>query len=158
MVKCGEKMGTWGIYASEAQGNIDWSHIKNKGIVFALVCAGWGAGEIDVQFRKNAKGCRAVEIPMAVCWISYAATPEEARREAEYCVETIEEFAVTYPVCFAFTGESVRYAQSRGFTMEEAAVRAIKEAFCGRMNALGYSAICCAGPKEAMEQFGLKES
>lgn len=134
-------MSIRGIDVSEFQGNIDWRKVKDAGIQFAMLRAGYGAGEIDPQFRKNAQGCNDVGIPCGVYWFSYAYTPEMARKEAEQCIEAIEEYRIGYPVCIDFEEGSVRYAASKGVTVTKDLATKIVEAFCSRVEELGYFAM-----------------
>lgn len=134
-------MSIHGIDVSEFQGNVNWTQIKSQGIQFAMLRAGYGSGSIDPQFRKNAEECNRVGIPCGVYWFSYAYTPEMARREAEFCIETIEEFEISYPVCIDFEYASVRYAQSVGVTITRELATEIVEAFCSRVEELGYFAM-----------------
>ena len=64
-----------------------------------MLWAGYGAGEIDVQFRKKAEECTRRGEPFGVYWHSYACTPDMAKKEAQYCAETIEEYKIFGPIC-----------------------------------------------------------
>lgn len=134
-------MSIHGIDVSEFQGNINWTKVKMAGIQFAMLRAGYGSGTIDLQFRKNAEGCNREGIPCGVYWFSYACTPKMARQEAEYCIETIEEYEISYPVCIDFEYASARYAESIGVTITRALATEIIEAFCNRIEELGYFAM-----------------
>lgn len=134
-------MSFHGIDVSEFQGNINWQAVRDMGIQFAMIRAGYGSGTIDPQFRNNAQGAGSVGIPFGVYWFSYAYTPEMARREAEQCIETIEEYEVSYPVAFDFEYDSVRYAQTQGVTVTQELATSLVEAFCSRVEELGYFAM-----------------
>ena len=71
-----------GIDVSKWQGSVDWQAVKDDGIEFAMLRAGYGQGNIDPQFERNASECTRLGIPFGVYWFSYAYTPEMARREA----------------------------------------------------------------------------
>lgn len=133
-------MGIYCIDVSELQGNIDWKQLKEAGIELAMIRAGYGAGVIDLQFRKNAQGCNDTGISCGVYWFSYAYTPEMAEKEAEFCAETIEEYEISYPVCIDFEEASIRYARSRGREISKETAAEIIEKFCSRTEQLGYSA------------------
>lgn len=136
-------MNTRRICVDERNGTIDWTQMKESGVQFAMLRAGYGKGNIDVQFRKNAEGCVQSKIPFGVYWFSYAYTADMAREEAELCAETIEEYCVESPVYFVYAEEAVRYAKSRGAAVGEKEVSSIVSAFCRRMEELGYSAAYC---------------
>ena len=74
-----------GIDVSRWQGTIDWEKVKADGVEFAMLRAGYGQGNIDAQFERNAGECTRLGIPFGVYWFSYAYTPAMARREAQCC-------------------------------------------------------------------------
>lgn len=133
----------FGLDVNETDGNVDWKQMKEKGIGFAMLCAGYGSGSIDLQFRKNAEMCNKLGIPCGAYWISYAYTAEMARREAEFCIETIEEFEFTLPLCVKYDYGSVRYAESKGVRVTEELIKELTKAFCRRAEKAGYTAFCC---------------
>ena len=75
-------MNIHGLVVSERDGNVNWEEMRDKGIEFAMLCAGYGSGSIDLQFRKNAESCTKLGIPFGVYWLSYAYTVEKAEQEA----------------------------------------------------------------------------
>lgn len=139
-------MSICGIIVSESQGNINWEQMKELGVQFAMIRAGYGSDTIDLQFRKNAEGCNQVGIPCGVYWQSYAYTPEMARREAQNCIETIEEYRITYPVCISYEEAAVRYARSRGVSLTGGDIAEIIRAFLTRVEELGYIAMYLGTP------------
>lgn len=134
-------MSIHGIDVSGHQGNIDWRKVKASGIQFAMLRAGYGANNVDSEFERNAHGCMEEGIPFGVYWFSYAYTPEMARREAEKCISVIREYKVQYPVCYDFEYDSVRYAQQNGVQVTRTLSTRLVEAFCGRVEELGYFAM-----------------
>lgn len=91
-----------GIDVSVHNGNIDWNKVKNAGIQFAILRAGYGkvASQKDKQFENNYAGAKGVGIPVGVYWFSYAKTVEEARQEAEVCVSILAGKQFEFPVFF----------------------------------------------------------
>ena len=96
---------------------------------------------MDGEFVRNARGCMEAGIPFGVYWFSYAYTPEMARREAEKCISVIREYKVQYPVCYDFEYDSVRYARQNGVRVTRTLATRLVEAFCGRVEELGYFAM-----------------
>lgn len=133
----------FGVDVSEMDGNMEWHRLKERGIRFAMLCAGYGSGSIDLQFRKNAEFCNMLDIPCGAYWISYAYTTEMAKKEAEFCIETIEEFDFAFPLCFKYSDSSVRYAESKGVKVTEELIQELAKAFCRRAKEAGYISICC---------------
>ncbi len=133
----------FGVDVSEVDGNVEWHRMKERGLGFAMLCAGYGSGSIDLQFRKNAELCNMLDIPCGAYWMSYAYTTEMARKEAEFCIETIEEFELAFPLCVKYSGSSVRYAESKGVNVTEELMQELAKAFCRQAKTAGYISICC---------------
>lgn len=93
-----------GIDVSKHQGKIDWQKVKAAGIQFAIIRAGYGMYEnqVDQQFDANMKGAKAAGIPVGVYWYSYAKTPAEAQKEAACCLGIIQPYReqIVLPVFF----------------------------------------------------------
>lgn len=73
-----------GIDVSKHNGVIDWSRVKNAGIQFAILRAGYGkvASQKDRKFERNYAGAKAHGIPVGAYWYSYAKTVAEAEAMA----------------------------------------------------------------------------
>lgn len=127
-----------GIDVSKHQGVIDWAKVKASGIQFAMLRAGYGANNIDAQFKRNISECNRLGIPCGVYWFSYAYSPDMARKEAEYCLEAIKPYKLDYPVAFDFEYDSVSYASKNGVTITKAMASRIAKAFCEAIEAAGY--------------------
>ena len=83
-----------GIDVSRYQGTIDWEKAA-KGKDFAIVRAGYGRYEnqADPCLKANIEGAyRAGLKNLGVYWYSYAASEEEARKEAETCIAVIAPY------------------------------------------------------------------
>ena len=91
-----------GIDVSVHNGNIDWNRVKNAGIQFAVLRAGYGkvASQKDRKFEENYNGAKAAGVPIGAYWYSYATTPDEARLEAEVCVSILHGKQFEYPIWF----------------------------------------------------------
>ena len=125
-----------GIDVSYHQGTIDWAKVKKSGNVdFAIIRAGYGRdrdpSQVDKKFHENIAAAKAQGIPVGTYWYSYATTPEEARQEAQYCLDTIRGYQFEYPVYFDI--EEPKHEQ-----LSAATVSAIVEAFCSTVEASGY--------------------
>lgn len=131
-------MSIRGIDVSFYQGTIDWPAVKASGIQFAILRAGYGLGNVDEQFNRNARECNGLGIPFGVYWFSYAYTEDGARQEADYCIQTIKNFEVQYPVAFDYESASVEYAASHGVSVTPELASTLVKAFCQRVEELGY--------------------
>ena len=91
-----------GIDVSVHNGNIDWNRVKNDGIGFAILRAGYGkvASQKDKKLEDNYAGAKAAGIPIGAYWYSYAKTVDEARQEAETCITILRGKQFEYPIFF----------------------------------------------------------
>ena len=143
-----------GVDVSYHQGHIDWKKVKNAGIQFAMLRAGYGRNNIDKQFHNNANGCRITGIPFGVYWFSYAYTVDMARQEARYCVAAIDQYEVQYPVCYDLEYDSISYARKNGVTIGKTLATKMAVAFCEEVEKAGYKAMNYANLDYARNMFG----
>lgn len=122
-----------GIDVSEWQKEVDWQKIKNAGVEFAIVRAGYGKyrSQIDPYFDTNIRQAQALGIDTGAYWYSYATTVEAAKAEAELCYEVIKNYDYTYPIYF-----DIEDACQLKLTTEE--VSKITETFCSYLTEKGY--------------------
>ena len=122
-----------GIDVSVHNGNIDWNRVKNAGIAFAILRAGYGrvASQKDAKFEQNYSGAKAAGVPVGAYWYSYATTPDEARLEAEVCVSILNNKQFEYPIWFDLEERS---ALNTGKANCSAMIRA----FCEVLEKNGY--------------------
>ncbi len=135
-----------GIDVSKWQGVIDWERVKAAGIDFAMLRAGYGQGNIDPQFERNAAECERLGIPYGVYWFSYAYTPELARSEARFCADAVRGKTLSYPAAFDFEYDSVDYAAERGVSVTKALASGIVRAFCDEISERGLYPMVYANP------------
>ena len=76
-----------GIDVSKWQGRIDWPLVKSDGVQFAMIRSsfGWNEGITDLLFETNYENATKVGIPVGAYHYSYARTPAEANKEADFC-------------------------------------------------------------------------
>ena len=88
------------IDVSVYQGDIDWAQVKAAGVYATVVRAGYGryADQEDRKFRKNYDGARAAGMPVGIYWYSYAKTPEQARQEADVCLQVLAGRTLQMPL------------------------------------------------------------
>ena len=96
---------SYGIDVSEWQGEIDWNKVAATGINFAIIRCGFRetvGSEIkeDAQFRKNMEGAMNAGLNVGVYFFGTAKTEEEALEEAEFTINLIKDYNLTYPVVY----------------------------------------------------------
>ena len=134
-------MSIKGLDVSEFQGIIDWAQVKNAGYQFAMLRAGYGYRTPDQQFQRNAAECNRVGIPAGAYWFCYALSPEDARKEADGCLEVIAPYRMEYPICYDIEHASLTYAEQNGVTFTPSLATQIVKAFCDRIEERGYFAM-----------------
>lgn len=123
-----------GIDLSYGNGFVDWEKIKKAGVKFAIIRTGYGiknAKQIDKQFENNYKGAKQVGIPLGAYHYSYAVTPQEAKKEAEFMLEIIKGKKFEYPIFFDIEEE-------RHVKLTKKECTEIVQAFCGILEQAGY--------------------
>lgn len=92
-----------GIDVSRHQGTIDWERVAKDGVEYAFIRAGFrGSSEgklvEDEQFSDNVKGALKNGIQVGVYFYTQAVSKEEAKEEAEFLLDLIKPYKITYPV------------------------------------------------------------
>lgn len=94
-----------GVDVSVYQGDIDWKKVKEAGFEFAMIRCGnrgyvTGAMVEDVKFKQNIKGAIDAGLKVGVYYFSQALSMEEALDEANFVIDLIKDYDVTFPVAF----------------------------------------------------------
>ena len=126
-----------GIDVSVYQGVIDWAKVAQAGVRFAMVRAGSGEQK-DSRAAENAIGANQQGIVLGFYWFSYAYTVQMAINEAKRLIRFARAYNVHYPLAWDFEDASVRYAATKGVTVDRALVTAMAQAFCQTVYAAGY--------------------
>ena len=126
-----------GIDVSVWQGDIDWQKVKNAGIDFAMIREGYGTKspkQIDSKFKDNVRGAKSVGINIGVYHYSYASSTDNAKLEAQFCLENIQGYSLEYPVVYDIEDKTILKLTNRQ--------RAdICKAFCEEIERNGYYAM-----------------
>ena len=136
------RVGLKGIDVSTWQGDIDWAAVKEDGVKFAFLRAGYRgyeSGNIyeDDTFLNNISGANENGIPVGVYFYSQAADPSEAAEEAEMVLDLISGYDVSWPIVFDMELEESSSSRTKGLTPERRSEIAI--AFCDRIAEAGYT-------------------
>lgn len=83
-----------GIDVSDNQGVIDWAHVKEAGVQFAILRSVRRSGKADKQFMANLAGCQAQGIPVAVYKYTYATSQQAAAEEARQVVALLQRYGL----------------------------------------------------------------
>lgn len=85
---------------SKHNGNLDFNKIKANGVQGAMIRVGYGIRHIDPLFKQNVEGCIKAGLHFGFYFYSYALNVEEAKQEANYCLELIKGYKPTLPISF----------------------------------------------------------
>jgi len=112
--KLSKNVITIGIDMSQWQGNVNWKKIKSAGVDFVMLRIGYGKGRygnntcaIDPKFRSYVNGAKKVGIPIGIYFYSYATTPKQAQKEAEFVIENLDGIDVEFPVAYDLEDPSI---------------------------------------------------
>lgn len=93
-----------GIDVSQWQAKIDFNAVRDDGIEFVILRAGYGkyASQVDSKFVVNYNNAKAAGLPVGAYWYSYAHNAEEAREEAKACMEVLGDRKFEFPIAYDF--------------------------------------------------------
>ena len=86
-------MGVKGIDVSSYHGKIDWDKVKEDGIEFAIIRAGWSKDYVDTMFRKNIDGAINAKLKVGVYWYIYAKNEKDILDNAKKFHEMIYPYS-----------------------------------------------------------------
>ena len=130
-----------GVDASKFQGNIDFKKLKEQGVEFAMLRCGYrsygnGILNTDSSFDTFAKDAIKNDIKIGAYFFSSAITKEEAIEEADYVLNIIKPYKITYPVVIDF--EEISGDSYRQENLSEQELTDIIIAFCDKIEKAGY--------------------
>ena len=119
-----------GIDVSRWQGDINWSQVAADDVSFVMLGTR-SKGAVDPYFHRNIQQASAAGVKVGVYIYSLAMTPEMAVEEANFVLNLIHDYPVSYPVAFDME-------DSTQGTLSKDELAAIANAFCGRISEAGY--------------------
>ena len=153
------------IDVSKYQEDIDWARVKQSGIDYAIIRAGFrgygdtGSLNLDPYFEQNINGALAAGIKVGVYFFSQAITEAEAVVEAEYVLGLIKGYDISLPVVidyeYAFE-ESGAIGRLYNASLSKDTATKICQKFCSTVEENGYTAMVYAN--KSMLENGLNAS
>ena len=131
-----------GIDVSKWNKEIDWDKVKNAGVEFAIIRAGYrgsvtGSIVPDPYFEANMRGAAAADIPVGVYFFTQATNEVEAIEEASAMVNWIKEHKIEFPVFIDTEGAG---GNGRADGLDRETRTLVCEAFCRTIENAGYEA------------------
>lgn len=125
-----------GIDVSRWQGEINWSQVAADDVSFVMLGTR-SKGAVDPYFHRNIQQASAAGVKVGVYIYSLAVTVEMAEAEADFVLDLIHDYPVSYPVAF-----DMEDSTQGNLSKEELA--AIANAFCKKISDSGYYPIIYA--------------
>ena len=120
-----------GIDVSHWKQEIDWNAVAADDVSFVMLGTRY-QGDVDPYFRVNAEGAHRAGIAIGAYIYSYATTPQMAEEEADFILDLIKDYPISYPVAF-----DVEDNGTLG-SLTPAQVSEIINAFCRKIEDAGY--------------------
>lgn len=148
-----------GVDVSAHQREIDWTAVGAAGVGFAMIRAGYrgyteGGLHEDQFFRQNIEGALAQGLDVGVYFFSQAVSEAEAVEEAEYLLDLIQGYEVTYPLVFDW--ERQDHEGSRTLTTSGEVITDCAVAFCETVEAAGYLPMTYFSPSKGYGELDLE--
>ena len=133
----------YGIDVSKWQKTIDWNKVKEDGVEFVIIRLGYraqatGTLTLDERFDENIQGAHDAGLKIGVYFYTQAITTAEAKAEAQFCVQKLQNYAgyLSFPVMYDIENTSTdRMGKAKVTTAQRTA---FCKAFCDEAIANGY--------------------
>lgn len=156
---CGAGKSTLGIDVSYWQGQIDWQQVKDAGIEFVIIRAGYrgtgeGTLEADSNANANYEGAKAAGLKVGAYMFSQAITVEEAEEEARFILELVKDWQLDMPIVYdwEYIDETARTANMDARTLTDCT-----KAFCETIRQAGYDTMIYFNKDQSHKQMYLSE-
>lgn len=131
-----------GIDISKYQGDIDFSKVKNSGVEYAMVRCGYrsyGSGVLteDTSFNTYVTDALKNNINVGVYFFTQAVSVSEAEEEADFVLNMIRPFKVTYPIVLDV--EEIFDDSFRQENLSKEELTDVIVAFCEKIKNAGYT-------------------
>ena len=138
----GETVSIRGIDVSTYQGEIEWDKVASSGVKFVFIRLGYRGYESgllvkDDRFEENIRGALNNGIAVGVYFVTQAVSVEEAVEEAQFVMDNIRPYNVTWPIVLDIEDAASATARTADLTQQQRTDHAI--AFCETIKESGYT-------------------
>ena len=138
----GETVSIKGIDVSTYQGEIEWDKVAASGVKFVFIRLGYRGYESgllvkDDRFEENIRGALNNGIAVGVYFVTQAVNVEEAVEEAQFVMDNIRPYNVTWPIVLDIEDAASATARTADLTQQQRTDHAI--AFCETIKESGYT-------------------
>ena len=129
-----------GIDVSRWNEEINWNKVKDAGIKYAIIRAGYrgsvtGALVEDWYFKQNVEGTAAAGIPVGLYFFTQATNEVEAVEEASMVLSMCKDYDITYPIFIDTEGAG---GEGRADALDTQTRTKVCMAFCETIRRAGY--------------------
>lgn len=140
----GEKNSWLGVDLSKSSGNVDFEALHNNGVDFVMLRLGsrgyeTGLLTLDESFETNVAKAQGAGLEIGVTFFSQALDVEEAAEEAEFVIQNLTSYKISYPI--AFDMEYIANDKARIDILDEDQKTQVAEAFLRAVEKEGYRGI-----------------
>ncbi len=121
-----------GIDVSGFQGKIDFKKVKESGVEFVIVKAGYSVSTVDT-WEINYANAKNSGMKVGAYWYSYAQSIDDGIKEAKAFIKALKGKQLDFPV-YLDLEERSQFDKGKTFCTE------LVEAFCGELEKAGYYA------------------
>lgn len=156
----GKQVSFVGVDVSKYHDYIDFSKVKKAGIDYVMIRAGvrgYGTGQLipDDYFKDNLKRATDAGLDVGVYFYSQAITVEEAVEEAEFVIESLGDYNISYPI--AYDMELVPNDTARTEVLSRAEKTEIAKAFMDTITDAGYKTILYGNKEWLIKEIDLSK-
>lgn len=158
-LSCLSTTSVLGIDVSWWQKDINWSKVKEAGVEFAMIRAGWRGSEEgvlseDTYAQANYQGATSAGIKVGAYFFSQAISVEEAEEEAKYLLDIIRDWQVEMPVVFdwEYIDDTSRTAKVDTRTLTDCT-----KTFCDIIANAGYQPMVYFNAKHSYDRVYIRE-
>lgn len=131
-----------GIDVSRWNEEINWNKVKDAGIKYAIIRAGYrgsvtGTLVEDWYFKENVEGAMAAGVPIGLYFFTQATNEVEAVEEASMVLTLCKDYDITYPIFIDTEGAG---GNGRADALDTKTRTAVCLAFCETIRRAGYDA------------------
>ena len=144
-----------GIDVSYHQGTIDWKKVKESGVEFSIIRAGYGKNTTDEKFIENIVGAHTAGLEIGIYWFIYALNEKDAIENAKRCIDTIALYKdiITLKVWCDYEYDSDNYSIKNNVVQSKESRTKIVKAFLHTLEEHGYDVGLYANPDYLNNKF-----
>ncbi len=140
----GEKNSWLGVDLSKSSGDVDFEALHSNGVDFVMLRLGsrgyeTGLLTLDESFENNIAKAQGAGLEVGVTFFSQALDVKEAAQEAEFVIQNLAPYKISYPI--AFDMEYIANDKARIDSLNEEQKTQAAEAFLRAVESEGYRGI-----------------